>query len=57
MDASTWIAFGALAVAAVQPAVNALHSGGRREGKLDAAIEQLTQITADHEQRLRHGGL
>jgi len=57
MDASTWIAFGALAVAAVQPAVTGLRSGGKREGKLDAAIEQLTRITADHEERLRRGHL
>lgn len=26
---------------------------GRREGKLDACLEQLTRIAADHEARLR----
>lgn len=57
MDASTWIALGALTVAALQPAVTALRSGGKREGKLDSAIEQLTRITADHEARLRRGHL
>lgn len=34
-----------------------LISAGRREGKLDAALEMLTKIADDHEQRLRRGGL
>ena len=57
MHASDWIALGALAVAAVAPTAAMLRSGGRREGKIDAAIEQLTKITTDHEDRLRGGGL
>lgn len=57
MDVSDWIALGALAVAAVGPAAATLRGSGKREGKLDAAIEQLTGIAADHEDRLRGGGL
>jgi hypothetical protein len=57
VDVSDWIALGALAVAAVGPAAATLRGTGLREGKLDAAIEQLTGIAADHEARLRGGGL
>lgn len=57
MDAPTIISLGALAVAAVGPVVSNLRGSAKREGKLDAAIEQLTRITADHEDRLRKGGL
>jgi hypothetical protein len=57
VDAPTWIALGALAVAAVGPAAATLRSGGRRDGKIDAAIEHLTAIAADHEDRLRNGSL
>lgn len=53
VDASTWIALIALAVASL----GQVRSFGSREGKLDAAIEQLTTITADHEERLRKGSL
>ena len=57
MDVSTWIALGALAVSAVNPALSRLRQDAEREGKLDSAIEQLTQITKDHETRLRKRGL
>lgn len=57
MDASTWVAIVALAVAAAGPAAVTLRGSGRREGKLDAAIVQLTQITSDHEARLRNHGM
>lgn len=57
MNASTWIALAALAVAAFGPVASNLAAGGRRDGKIDAAIEQLTRITADHEARLRRGRL
>ena len=57
MDLSTWIALGALAVAAFGPVVNRLAADARRDGKIDAAIEQLTRITTDHEDRLRKGRL
>ena len=57
MDLSTWIALGALAVAALGPVINRLAADARRDGKIDAALEQLTAITADHENRLRKGRL
>lgn len=57
MDSSTWIALGALAVAAFGPVASQLVAGARRDGKIDAAIEQLTRITTDHEARLRKGRL
>ncbi len=57
MTVSDWIALGALAVAAVGPALGSIRTGARRDGKIDAALEQLAAITADHEDRLRKGGL
>jgi hypothetical protein len=54
---SEWIAFAALAVAAVTPAAAAVRSAGRRDGKVDAVLEQLAAIAADHEDRLRRGRL
>jgi hypothetical protein len=60
VDSSTWIAVGALAVAAVSPVTAALQSSrqeGQREGKLDSAITRLTEIAEDHEARLRKGRL
>lgn len=57
MDPATWIALGALAVSAAGPTVTTLRQGAKREGKLDQAIQQLTQIADDHEQRLRKGRL
>ncbi len=57
MDSPTLIALGALAVAVLNPVITATVSGARRDGKLDAAIEQLTAITTDHEARLRRGHL
>lgn len=57
MSVSDWIALGALAVAAIGPSVASLRGGGRREGKIDAALEQTAKILADHEDRLRKGGL
>jgi hypothetical protein len=57
MDASTWIALAALAVAALGPTVSRLTADARRDGKIDAAIEQLTKISQDHEDRLRKGRL
>jgi len=54
---SDWIALGALAVAGLNPALAGIRSGARRDGKIDAALEQLARITADHEDRLRQGGL
>ena len=55
MNTAELIAFGALAVAALGPVISATVSGARRDGKIDAAIEQLTRITTDHEARLRKG--
>lgn len=57
MNTAELIAFGALAVAALGPVISATVSGARRDGKIDAAIEQLTAITTDHETRLRRGKL
>jgi hypothetical protein len=57
VDVSDWIAFGALAVAAIGPFLSSYRIGAQRDGKIDAAIEQLTSITADHEERLRKGRL
>jgi hypothetical protein len=57
MDASTWIALGALAVSAVGPTVTQLRQGAKRDGKIDAAIATLTKIADDHEMRLRKGRL
>ena len=56
MHASDWIALGALAVAAIGPTAMTIRVGGRREGKIDAVLEELQKITADHEDRLRKGG-
>lgn len=57
MSTSELIAFAALAVAALGPVISATVSGAKRDGKIDAAIEQLTRITTDHEVRLRKGRL
>lgn len=57
MPLSDWIAFGALAVAAANPALSSMRSGSRRDGKIDATLEKLTDIAADHEERLRNGKL
>lgn len=57
MEPSTWIALGALAVAVVGPALTTIAAGAKRDGKVDAVLEELTKITADHETRLRRGKL
>lgn len=57
MNTSELIAFAALAVAALGPVISGAVAGARRDGKIDAAIEQLTRITTDHEARLRRGKL
>lgn len=57
MPISDWIAFGALVVAALGPTFGRVSAGGRRDGKVDAVLEELTKITADHEARLRKGRL
>jgi len=53
MNISDWIAFGALAVAAVAPIAGTLRAGGRRDGKLDAVLERVVEIQGDHETRIR----
>lgn len=57
MSLSDWIALGALAVAAIGPTMASARSSGRRDGKIDAALEQTAKILTDHEDRLRKGGL
>lgn len=57
MSVSDWIALGALAVASVGPTLTQLRGAARREGKIDAVLEELKKITADHEDRLRNGKL
>lgn len=57
MDASTWIALGALTVAAFGPVASQLTAGARRDGKIDAVLDELKEITRDHESRLRKGRL
>jgi hypothetical protein len=57
MTASEWIAFAALAVAAFGPAVSRIRTNARRDGKIDAALEQTAAILRDHEDRLRRGHL
>lgn len=57
MNTAELISFGALVVAAFGPVISSLVSGAKRDGKIDAAIEQLTKITTDHEVRLRRGRL
>jgi hypothetical protein len=42
---ATAMAFGVIA--------GALWRGGRRDGKIDAVLEELTRIASDHETRLR----
>ncbi|MHB1595401.1 MAG: hypothetical protein ACYCO9_16460 [Streptosporangiaceae bacterium] len=34
-------------------AAGALWRGGRRDGKIDAVLERLTDISSDHEKRIR----
>jgi hypothetical protein len=53
MDISDWIALGALAIAALGPTMSSLRITGRREGKIDATLEKLADITGDHETRIR----
>lgn len=57
MPVSTWVALGALVVACMSPLLTLLLSSVKRDAKIDVAIEQLTRITADHEERLRKGRL
>jgi hypothetical protein len=57
VSVSDWIALGALAVASVGPTLTQLRGAARREGKIDAVLEELKKITADHEDRLRNGKL
>lgn len=57
MNTAELISLAALAVAALGPVITTAVSGARRDGKIDAAIEQLTKITTDHESRLRKGRL
>ncbi len=57
MNASTWIALGALVAAAAGPVTGMLLANAKRDGKVDAVLEQLTAIAGDHEDRLRAGSL
>lgn len=42
---------------AIGTIIGFLMRGARREGRVDAVLEQLAEITADHEKRLRRGRL
>ena len=48
-----WAAVLVSAAAAVIALIRELLARGERDGKLDACVELLTRITADHEERLR----
>jgi hypothetical protein len=52
MTAAWALAFAALTTL-LGGCIGSLWRGGRREGKVDAVLEQLTRITADHENRIR----
>ena len=53
---AAWDAIAALATAAAAAGscAGVLWHGGRREGRVDTVLEQLTAIIADHETRLRN---
>jgi hypothetical protein len=55
MGGGAWAAIAALAAAAaaVGSCAGVLWHGGRREGRVDAVLERLTQLGEDHEDRLR----
>jgi hypothetical protein len=57
VNVSDWIALAAVVIAAAGPSLAHLRAAAHRDGKLDAVLEQLATITADHEARLRKGGL
>ena len=50
---SAWVAAVAALAALIGTCGGVLWSGGRRDGKIDAILEQLASITQDHETRLR----
>ena len=50
---TAWLAALVPAAALAGAACGAIWRGGRRDGKIDAVLEQLTKIAQDHETRLR----
>jgi hypothetical protein len=48
-----WAAVVISAITALAAVAVAVLREGRREGKLDACLEQLTEIVRDHEERIR----
>lgn len=57
MSAADWIAVAAVLVAGASPVVSSAIAHARRDGKVDEVLDRLTGIAADHEGRLRAGGL
>jgi hypothetical protein len=50
---TAWIAVGITGLVAAASFARALWLGGRRDGKIDAILERLTEGHEDHETRIR----
>jgi hypothetical protein len=50
---AAWLSAAVTALMALGAALGVIWRSGKRDGKLDALLEQLTRITDDHEWRLR----
>lgn len=50
---AAWVTAGVAVVAMISTVIGAMWRGARRDGKIDAVLEQLTAIAGDHETRIR----
>ena len=53
MSAASWAAVWISAGTALASVAGLVFRGGRRDGRVDAVLEQLARITGDHEKRIR----
>ena len=53
VNAATWAAVWISAGTALASVAGLVFRGGRRDGRVDAVLEQLARITGDHERRIR----
>lgn len=51
---TAWLAALVPTAALAGAAVGSIWRGGRRDGKIDTVLEQLTKMAQDHETRLRN---
>lgn len=53
MSSASWVAVWVSSGTALISVAGLVFRGGRRDGRVDAVLEQLANITGDHERRIR----